>query len=122
MKRSASAKQEGISYQTAWRMWQRGELLAHQLPSGTAIVDTPAPRHAILPQKVVVYARVSSTETHKNLDRQAERVSAFCTAKGWHVAKVAKECGSGVNDQRPQLLTYILRRGPLPLGGGIAPS
>ena len=65
---SASAKQEGMSYQTAWRMWQRGELPAHQLPSGTAIVDTRPTPHAILPQKVVVYARVSSTENRKNLD------------------------------------------------------
>src|SRR5215813_6804238 len=42
MKLSAYAKQQGISYQTAWRMWQRGELPAHQLPSGTLIVDMPS--------------------------------------------------------------------------------
>jgi predicted site-specific integrase-resolvase len=33
MKLSAYAKHQGISYQTAWRMWRRGELPAHQLPS-----------------------------------------------------------------------------------------
>jgi predicted site-specific integrase-resolvase len=31
---------------------------------------------------VVVYARVSSTENRKNLDSQAERVSAFRAATG----------------------------------------
>lgn len=107
MKLSAYAKQQGVSYQTAWRMWQRGELPAHQLPSGTVIVDVAPTPPAIRPQKVAVYARVSSAEHRKNLDSQAERVAAFCAAKGWHVAKVVKECGSGVNDQRPQFLALL---------------
>jgi putative resolvase len=107
MKLSVYAKQQGISYQTAWRMWQRGELPAHQLPSGTVIVDVPAAPQAIRPQKVAVYARVASAENRKNLESQAERVAAFCAAKGWQVAKVVKECGSGVNDQRPQFLALL---------------
>jgi putative resolvase len=82
MKLSAYAKQEGISYQTAWRMWQGGELAAHQLPSGMVIVDMLPTPHATCPRKVVVYARVSSTENCKNLDSQAERVSAFRAATG----------------------------------------
>jgi putative resolvase len=107
MKLSAYAKQQGISYQTAWRMWQRGELPAHQLPSGTVIVDVPPTSPAVRPQKMAVYARVSSTENRKNLDSQAERVAAFCAVRGWQVAKVVKEYGSGVNDQRPQLLALL---------------
>jgi len=93
MKLSACATHQGISDQTAWRMWQRGDLPAHQLPSGTVIVDTPPPPHAVCPQKVVVYARVSSPANRKHLDSQAERVSTFCAARGWQVAKVVKECG-----------------------------
>jgi putative resolvase len=107
MKLSAYAKQLGISYQTAWRMWQRGELPAHQLPSGTVIVDAPPTLQAVRPQKVAVYARVASAENRQNLDNQAERVAAFCAAKGWPVAKVVKEFGSGVDDQRPQLLALL---------------
>lgn len=107
MKLSAYAKHLGISYQTAWRMWQRGELPARQLPSGTVIVDMPPAPVASRPQKVAVYARVSSAENRKNLNGQAERVSAFCAAKGWQVAKVVKECGSGVNDQRPLFLALL---------------
>ena len=88
-------------------MWQRRELPAHQLPSGTVIVDTPPTPHAVCPQKVVVSARVSSTENRKHLDSQAERVSTFCAARGWQVAKVVKECGSGVTNQRPHFLTLL---------------
>lgn len=107
MKLSAYAKQQGISYQTAWRMWKRGELPAHQLPSGTVIVNIPPMPQAVRPQKVAVYARASSSENRKNLESQAERVEAFCAARGWQVAKVVKECGSGVNDQRPQFLALL---------------
>lgn len=39
MKLSDYAKSIGVSYKTAWRMWQRGELNARQLPSGTIIVE-----------------------------------------------------------------------------------
>jgi putative resolvase len=88
-------------------MWQRGELSAHQLPSGTVIVDVPTTPQIERSQKVAVYARVSSIEDWKNLESQAERVSAFCAARGWQVAKVVKECGSGVNDQRPQFLALL---------------
>src|ERR1051326_5430297 len=107
MKLSAYAKQLGIHYDTAYRMWQRGELAGYQLPSGTIIVTVPETQPASRPQKVAVYARVSAAENRKNLDNQAERVAAFCAAKGWQVAKVVKECGSGVNDQRPQFLALL---------------
>jgi putative resolvase len=107
MKLSVYAKQLAISYHTAWRMWQRGELPAHQLPSDTMIVDLPAKLVATRPQKGAVYAQVSSAEHRKNLGSQAEQVSAFCAAKGWQVSRVVKACGSGVNDQRPQFLALL---------------
>jgi putative resolvase len=107
MKLSTYAKQQGISYQTAWRMWRRGELPAHQLPSGTVIVEAPPRPPTARRQKVAVYARVSSAENRNNLDGQVERMRAFCAANGWQVAKIVKECGSGVNDQRPQLLALL---------------
>ncbi len=34
-------------------------------------------------------------------------MAAFCTAKGWQVAKVVQEGGAGVNDQRPQCLALL---------------
>ncbi len=107
MKLSAYAKQQGISYQTAWRMWRRGELPAYQLPTGTVIVEASSAPLPGWPRKVAVYARVFSAENRKNLDSQAERVVAFCAARGWQVAKVVKECGSGINDQRPQFLALL---------------
>lgn len=107
MKLSTYAKHLGISYDTAWRMWRRGELAGQQLPSGTIIVEAPVPAMPAHVQKVAVYVRVSSAENRMDLESQAERVVAFCQARGWQVAKIVKECGSGVNDQRPLLLGLL---------------
>ncbi len=40
MKLSVWAKQQGIAYKSAWRMWKLGQLPipAEQLPTGTVIV------------------------------------------------------------------------------------
>src|SRR5258708_21720882 len=41
---------------------------------------------------------------------QAERLVAWCTIQGWSVVQVVKECGSGVNDQRPRFLALLADR------------
>ena len=106
MKLTSYAKQIGISYNTAWRMWKRGQLPGYQLPTGTVIIDPPEVRSPEV-RTVAVYARVSSSENKANLERQAERVVSWCNAKGWSVGKVVKECGSGINDQRPKFLALL---------------
>ena len=58
-------------------------------------------------QKVAIYARVSSAEHRANLERQAERLTQYCTARGYQVAQVVKEIASGVNDSRPKLLSLL---------------
>jgi len=59
------------------------------------------------PQKVAIYARVSSSENKSNLDTQTERLKDYCAAKGLKVHKVVKEIGSGVNDNRQKLLKLL---------------
>ncbi len=56
-----------------------------------------------LPDKVCIYARVSSSENKDNLKRQSERLKSYSIAKGYQIYKIVEEIGSGVNDQRKQL-------------------
>jgi putative resolvase len=56
---------------------------------------------------VAVYARVSSAEKKPHLASQANRLVAYCRAKGYQIAKVVKEIGSGVNDWRPKFLALL---------------
>lgn len=108
MKLSDYAKQAGVSYQTAWRWWKNGALDGYQLPSGTIIVNVGgATPHSLTGQVACIYARVSSAENRDNLDRQAERLVQYATAKGYRIHKVVKEVGSGLNDNRQKLAKLL---------------
>jgi putative resolvase len=106
MKLSQYAKQQGISYRTALRWFRSGAIAGYQAPSGTIIVQEEKPV-SVLAQKVAIYARVSSAEHPANLDRQAERLVAYASARGYQVSKVVKEIGSGVTDKRPKFLALL---------------
>jgi putative resolvase len=106
MKLSEYAKQQGISYRTAFRWWKAGQIPGYQAATGTIIVQDPKTA-AAAPQRVAIYARVSSHEHPANLDRQAERLVSYCAAKGYQVSTVVKEMASGVNDSRPKLLALL---------------
>jgi len=106
MKLSDYAKAKGVSYKTAWRWYQDGQIKGRRY-GRTIIVDEEIEIQRVASQKVAVYARVSSTENKSNLDSQAERLLAYCEASGYQIAKVVKEIGSGVNDSRPKLLGML---------------
>ena len=78
----------------------------YQAPSGTIIVETES-KKALPEERVAIYARVSSAEHKENLERQAERLTHYCTVRGYQVAHLVKEVASGVNDSRPQLLALL---------------
>ena len=103
MKLSEWAKKQCLCYHSAWRMFRAGKIIgAYALPTGTIVISDDMPLN-IKPEYNVIYCRVSSSENRPNLDSQADRVSAFCAAKGWIVHEVVKECASGLNDKRPKL-------------------
>jgi putative resolvase len=110
MKLSSYAKELGIHYNTAYRLFKRGQIKGYQLPTGTVIIEEPVEKTVASDsagQQVAVYARGSSPENKKNLDTQAERLITWCNAQGWSVARVEKECGSGINDQRPKFWALL---------------
>jgi putative resolvase len=106
MKLSQFAKQQGISYRTALRWFRDGTIQGYQAPSGTIIVTEDRQVQPVS-GKVAIYARVSSSEHRENLERQAERLSQYCTVRGYQVALVVKEIASGVNESRPKLLSLL---------------
>jgi putative resolvase len=105
MKLSDYAKKVGVHYRTAHRWFKAGKIRGYQMDTGTIIITEGEEER--IPQKVAVYARVCSAENRDNLNSQADRLTAYCTAKGWQVHKVVKEVGSGVNDNRKRLLQLL---------------
>src|ERR1700756_4225434 len=72
MKLSQWAKEQGLTYKGAWRMWRAGQLPvpAEPLPTGTIIVkEIKTPAHA-----VALYARVSSSDQRKDWEAQLGRL------------------------------------------------
>ncbi len=110
MKLSQYAKKYGITYRTAFRWWQNGQIKGFQKPSGTIIVtegeeETPVAR--AVGAMVVVYARVSSLNQKESLDRQVARLEDYCAAKGYQISRIVKEVASGVNDNRRKFLALL---------------
>jgi putative resolvase len=106
MKLSAWAKQQGISYRTAWRWFKAGSLPvpSQQLPSGTIIVSEPDQKNS---NSVAIYARVSSHDQKKDLDRQVARLVVHANQNGLTVFKTFTEIGSGLNGHRPKLMKLL---------------
>jgi Predicted site-specific integrase-resolvase len=101
----------GVRYETAWRWFKQGNVPGQQLPSGTIVVLPPEERQEThQPMSVAIYARVSAAENRPDLERQAERLRAYGSAKGYQITQITQlvtEVGSGVNDRRPRLLRWL---------------
>jgi putative resolvase len=102
MKLSKYAKQQGISYKTAWRWYKAGQLDAYQTPTGMVVVRDPKEVRPVT-GRIALYVRVSSLGQKEDLDRQVQRLKDYAAAKGYQVSKEVTEIASGLNDQRPKL-------------------
>jgi putative resolvase len=109
LKLSDYAEELGISYQTAWKHFKAGKIPypTRKLPSGTIIVDYHQKSTEALKGNAAIYARVSSAENKDNLERQAQRLVDYATARGYKIQYVVKEVGSGLNDNRKKLADLL---------------
>ncbi len=98
------AKENGIQYRAAWNRYKAGKILgAFQDEMGNILINENLNR----PQYIICYCRVSSSKNKNNLDKQADRLAAYCAAKGYKINQIVKECASGLNDKRPKLIKVL---------------
>jgi predicted site-specific integrase-resolvase len=98
------AKEKGIKYRAAWNRYKAGKIDgAFQDEMGNILID----EHRHKPHYTICYCRVSSSQNKDNLEKQAERLTAYCAAKGYKVEQLVKECASGLNDKRPKLMKVL---------------
>jgi len=112
MKLSKWAKQQGISYTTAWRWFKNNKLpvKAIKTSSGTILVEPAITQNSSSIKKTSIYARVSANDKKEDLKRQVERVRTFCEKNGWAVNQEVSEIASGLNDKRKKLIALIKSR------------
>jgi putative resolvase len=106
MKLSQYAKKAGISYKTAWRWYKAGTLDAYQTPTGMVVVRDPQ-MERIGTGRIALYARVSSADQKRGLERQVQRLRDYAAARGYQVAKEVTEIASGLNESRPKFLKLL---------------
>ena len=109
VKLSEWAREQGISYKTAWKWYKTGKLPvpAYQTPTGMILVEAVPPEGA---GKTALYARVSSADQRADLDRQVLRLLEYANAQGMAVAEAVSEIGSGLNGRRRKLLRLLSDR------------
>jgi predicted site-specific integrase-resolvase len=106
MKLSVWAKENGLTYRTAWRMWRDGRLPvpAEQLATGTVLVHPPQAQAA---ESVALYARVSSGDQKADLERQLGRLAEYASREKLTVTRSVSEIGSGLNGHRTKIMRLL---------------
>lgn len=109
MKLSKWAKEQGISYITAFRWFHAGKLPveSYRTPSGGIFVKLPKSNDNKSSLKTYSYSRVSTYQKKDDLKRQSKRIEDFCVANGWNIEKSIEEIASGMNDKRQKLLKLL---------------
>ncbi len=100
----------GVSHKTAWRWYKTGTISGVKMSARTILIDVDdAPE--VIPveteQGAYIYGRVSTSRDKENLERQIERVKAYCRGKGYQVVQSVSEIASGMNDKRPKLMGLV---------------
>ncbi|HQT89097.1 MAG TPA: IS607 family transposase [Acidiphilium sp.] len=106
MKLSVWAKENGLTYRTAWRMWRDGRLPvpAEQLATGTVLLHPP---QAQAVESVALYARVSSGDQKSDLERQLGRLAEYASKEKLTVTRSVSEIGSGLNGHRTKIMRLL---------------
>jgi len=107
-KLSTWAKENGLTYRTAWMWIKNGVFPNNYITTKTNRIfviedDEPATDN----ETTVIYARVSNQSRKKELDYQLDRCRLYCNAKGWTIRKEYKEVASGMNDNRKMMWEAI---------------
>ena len=99
------AKKLGVSKMTVLRWIKAGKLKAHRIGKEYRVPESEIKRilEGKIPDKVVIYARVSSRDQKEDLERQVEYLKNYCSSKGYQVAKILTDISSGLNENRKGL-------------------
>lgn len=107
-KLSNYAKKFGVTYRTAWDRFKRGQIVgAYMDNTGHICIPVPVLDNKIIFKNAALYARVSNNDAKENLERQLERIQNFATSNGFITKLSIKEIGSGLNDNRPKLISLL---------------
>ena len=112
---SKAAEVLGVSTSTL-RRWERDKKLVPSRTKGLqrryelSQLRPHQKRNVIQEKRTIAYARVSSNDQKKDLERQKEMLSLYCASQGWKFEVIA-DLGSGMNYHKrglKKLIEFIL--------------
>ena len=106
----------GVSYVTLRRWIKEGKIKALQTLGGKYRIPESEVKRLLSgvetkEVRAVIYARVSSSDQRKDLERQIEYLTQYCSAKGYRVVNVLSDVASGLKTNRRglmKLFNYIV--------------
>ena len=107
MKLSQYAKENSVTYRTAWNRAKKGLLNTKQDSLGNILIIIEEDK--VITKRTIIYARVSSSDMKDNLERQAERLTNYAINNGYDIIQIIKEIGSGMNDDRKKFQKMLDR-------------
>jgi len=98
----------GVSFITIKRWIYSGKIKAVKLPTGKWRIPESDVKKILGEEpsketRAVIYARVSSSDQRKDLERQVEYLTAYCSAKGYKLVDTITDIASGLNTRRKGL-------------------
>ena len=99
----------GVSYVTLRRRIKEGKVKAVRTLGGKYRIPESEVRRLLSgveagETRAVIYARVSSSDQKKDLERQIQYLTQYCSAKGYRVVDVLSDVASGLKISRRGLL------------------
>ena len=114
-----ACKRLGISFITLKRWIYSGRIRAVRTPTGRWMIPESeieriiSGREGVKEIRAIIYARVSSSDQKKDLERQIRYLTQYCSAKGYKVVDVLSDVASGLKTDRRGLLklfNYIVNK------------
>lgn len=111
IKPSEYAEMMSITKKTVYIHFHEGKIKGYQDENtGTIYIENPEYYQSGDDDnitRVVLYARTSSSQNKQLVTDQLNRLRKYATAKGYTIVKEIKEFGSGLNDERKQLVSLF---------------
>ena len=97
------AERMGLKYNTVWKHYKAGKIPGAIKHEGSVLIPVPTNDIKTPGNRVVTYARVSSSENKNNCTAQSERLYNYSINSGYQIVKQVQEYASGLNENRPKL-------------------
>jgi len=108
----------GVSYVTLRRWIKEGKIRAIQTPGGKYRIPESEVKRLLSGVetreiRAVIYARVSSSDQRKDLERQIEYLTQYCSAKGYRVVAILSDIASWLKTNRrglQKIFNYVVNK------------